>query len=494
MLGESADPGRVSCEGFSLTPSQSAGYTISGMDLGAIGRRHRTGGTLRYAMWVVITLLVGMLAIHATTTKWSDSVALAVANLVTATAFGVTAWLLTAEKQYPNAKLFGATAALWVIDSVKTSSLGPLPAVSWIIGPLVMAAGATVMLRYPSTHLHRGERHFLIGLAAWIVIGRTAWVLTVNPATLGDPPSVWWPTVFHDPVASGYVETVFDAGCIIFAVVFIVMVVRRLRRAKGIDRRMLLPVAVAAIAAGAAVGMEMLGRITVRGQPIYDTVLMVEAIALSAIPFAFLASTIRRQLAAVRGADIVLRLGGHSSVESVRDGLREALADPDLDILYWVPESATYVTSEGRDCPIPPANGPHQLAVPLHTADGSPLAVVMTSLTAERHRGAVDLAAAASGLALHNARLQAELLAELQQVQQSGRGSSRPGSPNGADWNATCTTGRSNGCSALDHTSPRSPRSPPILRLPTRSPMSALNCGPRSASSGTSLRESTPAC
>ena len=146
---------------------------------------------------------------------------------------------------------------------------------------------------------------------------------------------------------------------------------------------------------------------------------------------AFGAAAVRQRLAASQLADLVVRLGTAAcgdrgadgsdrlgSVESVSAELSVALADPTLEVMYWVPNEGAYFDGQGR-ARDPEVAAPGRIAVPVVALDGSPLAMVVTSLVAERHRGRVDIAIAATRLALHNARLHDELQAQIHDLRQS---------------------------------------------------------------------------
>ena len=368
--------------------------------------------------WCASAVFIVVL-MHATVTMWLESPALAVVNAVTASAFAFTAQVLSAQvSQQGNVRLFAVTAVLWVIDSLTYSAIGPLPVLSWIVGPLMVVTAATVMLRYPETRTGPVQRRFLLVLSSWVAMGRLAWVVTTSGATVGYPPSVWWPTVLDDQQLHAAIGDTFDAACVVLAGTFAVLVVARLRAATGVDRRMLAPVAVAAGAGATAVAAEMAARVVVHSHAAFVTLLVVEALALVTMPMAFAAAALRQRLAASRLADLVLRLGHISSMESLRAELSDALSDPTIEVLHWVPAAGTYVDNDGytRD---PDVHAQGRLVAPVVALDGSPLAVLVTSLVADRHRARVDVAVAATRLALHNAQLRDELQAQIHDLQRS---------------------------------------------------------------------------
>ena len=103
---------------------------------------------------------------------------------------------------------------------------------------------------------------------------------------------------------------------------------------------------------------------------------------------------------------------------SLRDALARALGDPSLEIVYWLPEDDRYVDRMGHPIEAPaPASGNRAVTVIDH--DGQRLAALLHDPQLLDEPDLVEAAAAAARLALQNARLQAELLARLEEVRSS---------------------------------------------------------------------------
>jgi signal transduction histidine kinase len=104
----------------------------------------------------------------------------------------------------------------------------------------------------------------------------------------------------------------------------------------------------------------------------------------------------------------------------VRDRLRTALRDPSIEVLYWVPEESSYVSTSGRLVPdAPESDTADRLVVPVRASDGGRLALVLADPSLRRHGRPMAAAVSAAGLALENARLQAGIRAQLEQVRAS---------------------------------------------------------------------------
>ncbi|NUT49426.1 MAG: hypothetical protein HOV94_19270 [Saccharothrix sp.] len=137
---------------------------------------------------------------------------------------------------------------------------------------------------------------------------------------------------------------------------------------------------------------------------------VVLVLALSGIPFAYLAGLLRRRMDRGEVADLVVRLSGDRHRVDVQEALAATLHDPSLRVAYWVAEQERYVDADGR--PVAPDSA--------HTRvdrGGVPVAVLLHDPVLDLEL--VDAACAAVGLALENERLTAELRAKVRQLAES---------------------------------------------------------------------------
>jgi signal transduction histidine kinase len=101
----------------------------------------------------------------------------------------------------------------------------------------------------------------------------------------------------------------------------------------------------------------------------------------------------------------------------LRDALARSLADPTLDLAFWLPERRAYVDESGQTVDLR-TDDPRRAVTTLH-GDGGPVAAIVHDPTLLDEPGLVQAAGAAARLALENARLQAELRAQLAKVEES---------------------------------------------------------------------------
>jgi signal transduction histidine kinase len=202
------------------------------------------------------------------------------------------------------------------------------------------------------------------------------------------------------------------------AAALVAVCVRRLLRDSGPARRALLPVALPAILLAATIVAHTIAlQRTPLEQPSDPTfgaifVLGCAVVILLAAGLVWAAARTRVQRRAV--AQIATSLGQAPPPGSLRAALAKAVGDPDLRIAYWLPDSQRHVDANGRPVAQPVA-GPGRPVTTL-VRDGRRIAVVSHTAALpdlERELGA------AVRLALENERLQAEVLARLDELRAS---------------------------------------------------------------------------
>jgi DNA-binding CsgD family transcriptional regulator len=126
-----------------------------------------------------------------------------------------------------------------------------------------------------------------------------------------------------------------------------------------------------------------------------------------ALPLAFLIGVLRTTLHRTGIGDLVVELSDVASPKLVRDALARTLGDPSLELAYWLPEKNTFVDGEGQ--PVTPAEGDGRGVLELPG-----IAALTYDSSLQDDPALVTAAGAAARLALENARLQAELQAQLE--------------------------------------------------------------------------------
>jgi signal transduction histidine kinase len=138
----------------------------------------------------------------------------------------------------------------------------------------------------------------------------------------------------------------------------------------------------------------------------------------AAVPLALLAGMLRSRLAQATVGELALRLE-HTPPLEFRNALARALRDPSLEVAFWLPDRREYVDSDGQPMTLPPDG--RLRAVTHLDHDGTPVAALVHDPALRDEPDLVEAAGAAARLALENARLHAEVLAQLAEVQDSRR-------------------------------------------------------------------------
>ncbi len=365
---------------------------------------------------------------------WPQSTALAVVNLATTLAFVLTGLLLRYETgQRGVAWALILTGICRGLDFVNLWNTGPWPFYGLVLGALDRLFGAWALLRYPNPRLDRGQRRYLIALAAWMLAGRMLIAITSTASWNGDSPAAWWPALFPDLPLSDAINVVVNIGEALFGAALIVLLIQRLARSTGLDRIVIAPIMVAGIAAAIAAIASAAAQMVTSLDTSPNGAYLVEGIVDLALPLAFLVSVVQRALLLGNLAGLTAQIAAGADVRAVQHALRLVLRDPTLDVL-------DLSAAEHAAGPVLHPAGPPEEAGPaltpaepsgeplsgdrlvefIRTEAGAPIAVVIADPTLARYRGLFDAAVRTSGLALKNAQLQAQAAeAELNQVRAS---------------------------------------------------------------------------
>ena len=192
----------------------------------------------------------------------------------------------------------------------------------------------------------------------------------------------------------------------------------RLLRDSGPARRTLLPVALPAILLAAAV---VAHAVALQRRPLEDpsdpafrSIFVIGCVAVILLAAGLVWATVRTRAQRRAVARIATSLGQAPPPGSLQAALAQAIGDPELQISYWLPDSGHYVEANGRPV-AEPVTTPGR-AITALVRDGRRIAVV--AHTAALPDLEPELGAAVR-LALENERLQAQALAQLDQLRAS---------------------------------------------------------------------------
>lgn len=302
---------------------------------------------------------------------------------------------------------------LQAIPVLSWQDAGPAAWLSWVFGPVMIVPIGVVLLAYPRGWLSREvEWWWIVAAAGWLFAGRL--VTGLFPPT--ESTHGWWPTVFHDTTVRTIVDAVYNVGGLCLVALFAILLQQRWVRSAHLDRFVDAPLAVAAIAVGVTAATHLLaflaGGVSRGGWPA-----IVQDLALTAVPLSFIAVALTRQLLYASVASALVNLPAAATPSDVQNALAASLHDPDVEVLYWVDDIDGYVDGSGN--PAATATSPRRLDITSQASDGSPLAIVRVDAATHRYPELLASALRLGALALENTRLQAALLAQLQEVRQS---------------------------------------------------------------------------
>jgi signal transduction histidine kinase len=282
--------------------------------------------------------------------------------------------------------LMAATGFAWFAGNLATTGLAPL---DWL------AAHALYLYRGPLFHLvlsyPRGRLAGRIERAA-VALGYVAAIVT--PA---------WRN---------------GSATIVLASLLVGVAGRSYLRAAGRERRERLAALQATAFLGAVLAADALVRLAVSTPDAKDATLLANEAALVVLAVSLLAGLLRWPWERAEVTDFVVELGEARS-GTLREALARALGDPTLELGYWLPESGAYVDVAGHRLELPAAGSDR--AVTRVERDGQAVAVLVHDPAVLDDPGLVEAVAAAARLAASNARLQAEVRAQVSELQESRR-------------------------------------------------------------------------
>lgn len=328
-----------------------------------------------------------------------------------------------AVARQPAGERMALLIAVWLVASVLDDLAVDWPlsrsaTTVWMLARgLAPAAYALMVLAYPSGRLRtRGER-LLVALAALVGL---IWMGT--PALFFRPAGC----AACAPRVSSWLYTgrTFDylpvgqaswAAFIALGLVFVVLLVRRLRAAPSGARVTLLPLGLAVFFTSAEFVAQRVVWLGGWQSPLgtLDWIDRANALLLPLVIFVGLAEIRRR-----RGplGDLVVELG-RAGPGQVQPALARAIGDPTLELALWIPDRHEFVDEAGT--PIDTRAIPAGRALTVIGKPGEPLAALIHDERLLGQRSLLEAAGSAARLALENTRLQAELRAQLAELGRS---------------------------------------------------------------------------
>jgi signal transduction histidine kinase len=130
-------------------------------------------------------------------------------------------------------------------------------------------------------------------------------------------------------------------------------------------------------------------------------------------PLAFLAGLLDARLAKGGVGELLVQLRGDPT-PNLRELLAQALRDPTLSLIYWLPQYGSWADQDGNSTTLPEPDSGRRVTVVRQ--NGEPVAALVYDAALGEEPELVEAVSAAAGIALENGRLEAELRARLQEL------------------------------------------------------------------------------
>jgi signal transduction histidine kinase len=320
---------------------------------------------------------------------------------------GAVAWLRRPESRLGPLMLAGGIVS--GLSALQLTHVDALFTVGAIFDVLPAALFLHVCLAFPDGRLRSKYEALLVGTAYAGALGLQ--LLKVSLGAVG-PRSLL--ELSAQPAAARVVQHVqllsLSAICLVGAGVLVTR-----RRQAGRPRRR----SVALLVDSFALGLVMIAVLFAFGTFDWPGFLAIQRATLVVIgisPIVFLLGLIDARLARSSIGDLILELRADPDPADLRDALSDALRDPSLALVYWLPDFETYVDLDGHQVELPVGNG---RTATLIERDGAHVAALIHDGTLDDEPQLLDAVGAAAGISLENGRLHAELRARLEELKGS---------------------------------------------------------------------------
>jgi signal transduction histidine kinase len=332
-------------------------------------------------------------------------------------------WRRPATLVGPLLLLVGFALLLRKLEYTDNSALFTI---GFALSGLYAAVFAHVVLAYPSGHVRDRLERWFVALAYALALllpvavllafdSHRSCLFNCSRANRLRPESVI--SVTGDPTVYGVVHRAQQIGGYgVIGALFIALLVRRLYLSSPRTRRRLGLIMLAGLLAGLRAVTDAVYSFVPRSDVEGLALFSVQEAIQFALPIVLLIALLGERLARANVADLVRDLAGTPPTE-VAEPVAEALGDPSLDVAFWMPARRGYVDAQGLPYDLP-APGSGRAVTPL-AHDGEPVAALIHDPALLEEPKLLESVCAAARLSLENARLHAELQAQLLKVRDS---------------------------------------------------------------------------
>jgi signal transduction histidine kinase len=217
--------------------------------------------------------------------------------------------------------------------------------------------------------------------------------------------------------AAAYPVAEKEYATITFAAGLVALSIGHYSIARGPERRAQLAPLSASTTFGFVLALSATARLTDVGG--VDAVLFAYDLTVLLIAVGLFADLLWGRWAQAAVTGLVIDLGESGAAGTLRDRLARTLGDPTLVLAYWLPGEDRFVDEAGRTIE-PPAPGAERAVTPIEE-DGRQIAALVHDVAILDDPQLISAVASATGLALSNVRLQADVRERVKEVEASRR-------------------------------------------------------------------------
>jgi signal transduction histidine kinase len=321
---------------------------------------------------------------------------------------GLIAWWRRPDSRFGPLMLFAGWMTFLTTGSYSTEDL-PFT-IGQLFDLLPVAIFLHVFLAYPSGLLRNGLERAVVAAAYAISIG-----LQIPKMMFGGsgPDSLIEVSVKPD-TAQTLLELQLWSLIGLLAAGVVILLVRR----RGGGRPSRRPIAL--LVDSYVVALAMLALLLLAGLhlwPSFETIHRIAFTSLGLAPALFLTGLLSARLARSDVGGLFVELDANPAPTELRDALARVLRDPSLVLAFKLPGRDEWADANGHRVEVP-STDPGR-ATSMIEREGEHLAALVHDASLEEERELLDAVGAAGGIALENARLQAELKARIKELSES---------------------------------------------------------------------------
>jgi signal transduction histidine kinase len=316
--------------------------------------------------------------------------------------------------------LMAATGFAWLLAGLGISDIPLLFSLGSAFGSLYFATAIHMLLSAPNGQLEtRSERRTVAAGYLLTAVVVPALYLFVDPARdleCRDCPENVLQLADNQTLVDVVSLTVNALGLVLVALT-LVNLVQRWRRASAPERRLYAPMYGSGIVLMFTLIVSLVVQSASKGGETHIAVVIISLVPLAVLPYLYLATFVRARMFQTGAVgELIARLGEAPRPGGLREALAEALGDPSLELVYWLPREGHFVDAQGRHFEVPEGE---RRAVTKVEREGECIAAIVHDPTLRDARDHVRAVGAAAALALKNEGLDAELRAKVGELRAS---------------------------------------------------------------------------